>query len=977
MTMTNRFAARLTMLCAAFFSFAAIAAAQTEDWQNPQVNQRNRLEMQAYCKSDCPVISLNGDWKFQWFDSADLRSGDFFLPETDDSAWTTMPVPGMWELNGFGDPVYVNIGYAWRGHYVNNPPIVPVEHNHVGQYRRTFTLDKELRGKDLILTIGSATSNVRVWVNGKEVGYSEDSKLGADFDITKFTKTGENLIALEVFRWCDGSYLEDQDFWAMSGLARDTYITAVPRACIEDVNVMAKADGSYKFLAFLSRPALTARYVLSGPGLLTQEVPESGVIENPKLWSAEEPNLYHLEVSCMEGKKATETVSIDFGFRDVEMRGGQLLVNGKPVLIKGVNRHEMSATGGYVVSEEEMIEDIRIMKSLGINTVRTCHYPNDPRWYDLCDRYGLYVIDEANIESHGMGYGEKTLAKVPEWELSHLQRVSRMVKRDFNHPSIIIWSLGNEAGNGVNFHKAYEVVKNLDKSRPVQYERAQLDDNTDIYCPMYTRYDKLVEYAQSHPSRPLIMCEYAHAMGNSEGGLKEYWDLIRSYPALQGGCIWDFADQALWNGKVFTYGGDYNDYDPSDASFNCNGLIAADRILHPHALEAAYQYQSIRTSATPEEALNGKIKVFNENFFIDLDRYRMLWELVVGGNTVLSGTVDHIDAAPQQTVTLDLGFRETVVNAINGSAWINVKYILKHDDGLLKAREQVAYDQIIIREEPCAPAAASKAQVEVGFDPESGALNSYKVDGKEYLAEPLMPCFGRAVTENDLGARLDSKMAAALYPDWRKTGFKSENGTTTVTCTAEGIGTVEMVYSLASDGSLTITEKVTELCEGDCDWFRFGTEFALDGSLDEISFYGLGPMETYADRKSSATKGVWSGKVADQYHYGYVRPQESGTHSDLSWFAISGSDGRGLVITSGSTFSASALPFGRKAFDMTSIGRQTHSLELRGDGKTHVNVDLRQMGLGCINSWGAMPREEYMIHPEKLTFTFTLTPIAK
>lgn len=699
---------------------AHAAARQTDpDWQNPAVNEHNRLPMRATFRTDAPRLSLHGLWKFKGYETPDERTPDFYAPDTDTSAWGEMPVPGMWELNGFGDPVYLNIGYAWRGHYENNPPYVPTEHNRVGHYVRTFDLPASWSGKQIVLHIGSATSNVRVWINGRQAGYSEDSKLEARFDVTRLVVPGaENRIALEIFRWCDGSYLEDQDFWRLSGLARETYLTAREKQHVEDIRVEASASGELRWEVVTTRGVKSVEVSIPELGYKTQatvcDATRDGLkrfggtasLSGIEPWSAETPRLYRMEVAPSDGKSVTERTKLDIGFRDVSISGGQLLVNGRPVLIKGANRHEMNPYRGYVVSEEEMIRDIEIMKRLNINTVRTCHYPNDPRWYDLCDRYGLYVIDEANIESHGMGYDEQTLAKDPAYEAAHLQRVTRMVQRDRNHPSIIVWSLGNEAGNGPNFEKAYDWLKQEDPTRPVQYERAVLERNTDIFCPMYRGYEGCEQYAASNPSRPMILCEYAHAMGNSMGGFKEYWDLVRKYPAFQGGCIWDFVDQALYRpvdpaiygtDHIFAFGGDYNDYDPSDGSFNCNGIIASDRSLHPHAHEVAYQLQSIRTSATPEEALEGRVKVYNEYFFTDLSRYAMQWEVTCNGESVLSGTLAPLDVAPQTTATLRPGYtREELAAACpdleRSDIFLDVRYTLKSRDGLLPAGTELAHD---------------------------------------------------------------------------------------------------------------------------------------------------------------------------------------------------------------------------------------------------------------------------------------------
>ncbi|MBR6183918.1 MAG: DUF4981 domain-containing protein [Bacteroidales bacterium] len=995
----------------ALSALAALAgsARAAEDWQNPAVNGRNRAPMHATFTTDSPRVPLDGIWKFRWYESPDARSRDFFRPGLDDADWGTMPVPGMWELNGYGDPLYVNIQYAWDGHYKNNPPVVPTEHNYVGQYRRSFAVPAGWAGRDIFLAIGSATSNLRVWVNGKEVGYSEDSKLEARFDITKYVRPGEDaLIALEIFRWCDGTYLECQDFWRYAGIARECYLEARPRARIEDIRVRGGADGSFEATIQLSGNVRTVDLNVIGPKgelLLAADwiKVEKGVahfsdvfepeIFDLSLWSAEEPNLYKLFVRACTKTGVADCAETAFGFRTVEIEGRQLLVNGQPVLIKGADRHEMSATGGYVVTEAEMLEDIRIMKELNINTVRTSHYPNDPRWLDLCDRYGLYVIDEADIESHGMGYGPETLGDNPIYKQSHLERVQRMAQRDVNHPSVIIWSLGNEAGNGQNFYAAYDWLKAWDRSRPIQYERAGEEYNTDIICYMYMTYADLVKYAEN-PSitRPLIMCEYAHAMGNSMGGFEDYLDLFRKYPELQGGCIWDFVDQAVrWpsaksrTGYIYAFGGDFNDYDPSDNAFNCNGILAADRSWHPHAWEVRHGYRSILTSASPEQALDGRVDVYNENFFIDLSRYMLRWEVIADGVPVLAGQQDAPAAGPQQTVTADLGFRRAALDAIPGELYLNVSYVLRRADGVLPAGTEVAHDQLLLREAPYRLTAADLRgrRWAADFDPETGALCSYRLEGKELLAAPLMPCFGRAVTENDLGAWLQRRMGAWLYPEFRVKALKREAGSVEVEYeVGDGLATVVMRYSLGADGSIAVTERMTDVREGAPELFRFGVEFAMPGAFNTLEFYGEGPFENYIDRQGASQTGIWKQSVADQYHFGYARPQESGTHVGMRWMRVTDAAGCGFEIAAPERFSASALPFGRRAIDLSVSGGsrakggdQRHSLELEEDGLTHVNLDLTQMGLGCENAWGALPRPQYRLPATPRTFTFTLKPL--
>lgn len=1023
-----------------------VSAETLPDWQDPQIVQRNRVEMTATFDTGGLKTDLNGVWNFKWYETIDSRSMDFFALSYDDSSWDTIPVPGVWELNGYGDPLYKNVGYAWLGHYENNPPYPCLEHNYAGQYRRTFVLDEEWEGKDVFLHIGSATSNVRVWVNGKEVGYSEDSKLEARFDITKYVKTGENLVALEIFRWCDGTYLEDQDFWRLTGIARDVYVFSREKKRIEDINVVASASGETALFAEVSKGVTSVSFAIEdacGNELAAETVTvgkersERGLpcvktvlqVADVKAWTAETPHLYTLKVASFDKKGQTEATQIKIGFRDVCIKDGQLLVNGQPVLIKGVNRHELNPYKGYVVSEADMIQDILIMKQLNINAVRTCHYPNDPRWYSLCDRYGLYVIDEANIESHGMGYAEKTLAKVEAYEHAHLERQRRMVKRDFNHPSIIVWSLGNEAGDGPTFEKGYAMIKSMDTSRPVQYERAQFNPHTDIVCPMYMDYAKSEKYVSSNPARPLIQCEYAHAMGNSMGGFKEYWDLIRKYRSYQGGYIWDFQDQALWwpvdpekygTDHIFAFGGDFNDYDPSDNSFCCNGIIAADRTYHPHAYEVAYQHRSILTSATAEEALSGIVNVYNENFFIDLSRYTMEWDLQVDGVTVKKGC-QTVEAVPQETVQVQYG---SIADALPADykaheVYLNVRYVLNVADGLLPAGSVVAYDQIVINETPVpvfenlsgvpqyhkngdqhvfsgiisypGTLAGRYAEWKAVFDASRGALVSYMVNGAEYLSAPLEPCVARAATENDLGAKFDKKLDL-----WRSASFVPEtvevidaDFCSRIKVVYRPIGeaaVVKVVYDIYADGTIAAREDLADagkLAEAPI-LPRFGMNFAMPGKYSVVEFFGKGPHENYADRNSSALVGHYVQKVEDQYHYGYVRPQESGTKTSLRWMRVLDDNGDGLEVTSDALFSASALPFSWKELDVRFLGNnQAHSLELKKDahegcrslGTTWVNFDLVQTGLGCVNSWRAWPREEYQVKPLPMEFRFVIRPV--
>ena len=1028
--------------------------AKMEPWQDPNVFEENRMPMRATFTTDQQEsLSLNGIWKFNWNETIEGRTKGFEAVGYDDSSWKTMPVPGMWELNGFGDPLYVNVGYAWRGHYENNPPYPPTERNYVGQYRRTFEVDPSWIGKQICLCIGSATSNVRVWVNGKMVGYSEDSKLEARFDITRFVVRGKNEIALEIFRWCDGTYLEDQDFWRFSGIARGVYAYTREKERIEDVNIAAGMDGNFTIKSEVTKGISKLEYQIldkNGKCVASGETAPkklmavaNGSVFSPALWSAETPNLYTLKVNAFSKAGLVESTSIDFGFRTVEIKNAQLLVNGKPILIKGVDRHELNENKGYVLSEADMLRDIRVMKELNINAVRTSHYPNDPLWYSLCDKYGLYVVDEGNIESHGMGYGEATLAKREDFKAAHLVRDRRMVLRDINHPSVIVWSLGNEAGNGPNFMASYDWIKTYDPTRPVQYERADDDYNTDIICPMYRSPEWCVKYCESNPAKPLIQCEYAHAMGNSMGNFKEYWDIIRKYPNYQGGFIWDFEDQAIiWPSKVpgndhiFAFGGDFNEYDASDGSFNCNGVIAADRSYHPHSYEVRYQYRSIlSTLASPvilSEAKDLKIKVLNENFFKDLSQYRLLWTAAVEGEPVATGVVENIKAAPGQTATVSVGLPS--IKAPGKDVFLNLSYVLKEKDGLLPAGYEVAYDQLTLQEgrgvafEPgsaAVPGVSVKADKDgyafsgefsfagvgsdrvaewkAAFDPKTGFLTSYKVNGREMLSEPLTPEFSRALVENDMGARLHNHMGLWRYlkltldkMDVSKSGdgwlvnaaYKPVKDTVAI----------RLTYLIRPDGSIEGHEIMEDTpgLESMPDLFRFGMKMTMPGRFSTIDFYGKGPWENYADRNSSAMVGRYTQSVNDQYHYGYVRTQESGTHTGMRWFRIVDSNGDGFEISAPKSFSASALPFPINVLDCmekgtperenktnTQVGEPRHSLDLkalahesdRENGQTYVNFDLVQMGVGGINSWGTWPLEQYRIHAAPRDFHYIIRPV--
>lgn len=974
--------------------------------------------------------SLGGTWKFFRAERPDAVPADFAATTFDDSAWGTMPVPGMWELNGYGDPVYTNKLYPWHKFFKNNPPYVPFEQNYTGLYRRTITIPAQWRGKDVFVHIGSATSDIELWVNGREVGYGKDSKIESEWNITEYLHKGDNLIAMKIHRWCDGSYLEDQDFWRMSGIARDCYIYARDKRRIVDVVLTPDLDKEYRNGSLDVAVSVTRgveRISLSLADAAGQRIaggdfkPEHGIVktsfavENPKKWSAEEPNLYTLTVTASAKGIATEATAFNVGFRKVEIIDGRLLVNGKAILVKGVNRHELSHTHGYCVTREEMIRDLRIMKQLNINAVRCCHYPNSPLWYDLCDRYGIYVVDEANIESHGYHITDhkRTLAANPLFEAQHLARNGRMVARDRNHPSIIVWSTGNEAGNGINFEKCYDMIKATDPSRPVMYEQATRYNgrNTDIECPMYRAYDKCEQYLRTNPLKPLIQCEYAHAMGNSLGGFREYWDMIRREPKYQGGFIWDFADQALahrnTDGSItYHYGGDYNPTDASDSTFCCNGLLAADRTWHPHAYEARYQHRPIHTA--PESLRNGLVRVFNEYFFIPLDDFRLEWSIEADGRNVLCGAVESLDIAPQQTRTVALGYTAQQFDAIDGEEiFLTVTYRLKHACGLLEAGETLAYDQIAVKtkaqserfaESQTLPPTASDCPKVAGnvvsgnsfritFNKTSGFVTSYLADGIELLAQPIEPNFYRAATDNDLGLRLNKRVADLAM--WQNPQLQLQSSKI-VEC--DNHAEAEMTYSLPQFGAtLTMTYRIEgngrmeiwQQMKADhsrsdiADLTRFGVKFATDDRFDTLQFFGYGPFETYPDRCSAALVGLYEQQVGEQFHAKYASPQESGLKSGLRRWRLADAEGNGMEIVGQEYFAASALPYDIPQLDGRSAAYKAHPDDLATDGKTHVCIDGAHGGLGCINSWRAQPLPEYRLPYGDCSFRFAIMPLKR
>ena len=1019
------------------------------EWHDLQVNEVNRLKLHtnyfAYenetlalagqMDKSANFISLHGAWKFNWVKDADKRPTDFYKTDLDDSAWKTMNIPANWEMNGFGVPEYVNTGFAWRGHFDQKPPAVPVKDNNVGSYRRIINIPDSWDGKQVIAHFGSVTSNIYLYVNGQYVGYAEDAKVAAEFDITPYLKKGDNLIAFQTFRWCDGSWCEDQDFWRLSGVARDSYLYARDAAVhLTNIKITPDLQNNYEdgvvqiYAEVKGQPVIEYKLlnhngieIIKSDANFKKRVNGTAqfTIKNVKKWSAEDPYLYTLVATVKDQKgNIVEVVPQKVGFRKVEIVNSQLLVNGQPVLIKGADRHEMDPDGGYVVSRERMIQDIKIMKRLNINAVRTCHYPDDPVWYDLCDEYGLYVTAEANQVSHGFGYGNDAEAKKPEFAKQILERNQHNVEMYFNHPSVIVWSLGNETVNGDNFIAAYKWIKEQDKSRPVQFEQAgRTGENTDIFCPMYYSHDGCDKYSKDDKfTRPLIQCEYNHTMGNSSGGLKEYWDMVRKYPKFQGGYIWDFVDQALHRNPVkpmsvkdnltyaqynkikYTYGGDYNDYDPSDNNFNCNGVIGPDRQLNPHAYEVAYEYQNIWAEAVDLQA--GKISVYNEHFFRNLANYQLVWTLLQDGKAVQNGTVDKLDVAPQQKTVVTLPYQIPA----EGEVLLNIEFRLKKAEPLMEAGQMVAYRQLEVRTANAAAAVVAEGKlkvenkkketeikvlndfIDIEFDKATGLLKEYEVNGVDLLGEggTLKPNFWRAVTDNDMGAQLQKKFRV-----WRAPALNLQTITASKVKVGKNVNAVvkavydmpdvkaalTITYTIAPDGTMGV-EQTMDATEGEkvSDMFRFGMLMQLPFQMDNSTFYGRGPIENYIDRKGSQNVGIYT-QTAEEQFFPYIRPQETGTKSDIRWWQQTDKAGKGFRITSGNLFSASALHYSIDDLDDGEEKEQRHSYEVPQSKYTELCIDKEQFGVGGENSWGAWPLPQHRLGYADKTFSFVISPV--
>lgn len=1015
------------------------------DWENPKVFAEGRLAPRAtafpypdaenalgYDHAASPYfMSLNGKWKFKFSKTPAERPADFYVNDYSTDGWAEITVPSNWEMEGYGVPIYTNITYP----FPKNPPFIPHDDNPVGSYKRDFTIPASWDGRKVFLHFDGSTAGMYVWINGEKVGYVQSTKNPAEFDITPYIHQGKNQIACEVYRWTDGSYLEDQDFWRLSGIDRDVYLYSTAEERILDIFAKAGLDKNYRngelnvavtLHNYASQPATSklsiALYDADRKKVLTRDksvdIPANGaadvdfsaMVKNIKPWSGETPNLYTLVVTLSDEKgNVVESTSSRVGFRSVEIKGGQLLVNGKAIEVHGVNLHEHHQTKGHVVDRETMLDDIRTMKRHNVNAVRMSHYPESPLWYDLCDEYGLYLVDEANIEIHAMGSSPwdfidpKTHpARLPEWRDAILDRERLLVERDKNHPSVIIWSLGNECGQGENFYAGYDWIKSRDNTRPVQFEQAVEDSNTDIVCPMYPSMEGMREYASRESvERPYIMCEYAHAMGNSSGNFQEYFDVIRSSKQMQGGFIWDWVDQGLLtkdeNGNEYwAYGGDFGASNYThDENFCINGLVQPDRTPHPGLMEVKKVYQDIRFSPVNPES--GEVLVENHFLYRGLKDYAFTWELLKNGEKAASGnfTAD-VPAGKTRVVKLPLPKIDLVGD---DEYYLSIYAFTTKGDDIIPEGHEVAREQFALSSHDTFTHAAASGEtpkvkldggdrvikcadgVEVRIN-SKGELSAYSVNGVNLLTGALQPLFWRAPTDNDWGnnahVRLNAWRSAAQNRRLVKLTEADRDGNVVVTAVyrlPEVLADYTVAYTVYPDGEVGISASMKGEKDVTPELMRFGMQFTLDNGKQDFRWYGRGPWENYSDRNTASFMGVWSGKVADQY-YPYIRPQESGNKTDVRWATLTDAAGYGVKVSGLQPLNVSALDVTPASLDPGFSKHQMHNSDVLPDRhNVFLNIDLAQRGLGGDDSWGRGPHAPYCLDGTDYSYSFVLSPI--
>ena len=1033
-----------------FFHSVCLSQESKSFWLDENINEDNRMPMHASYyvyetdalaelgdwKSSKNYLNLNGKWKFQYLENPNNLPTGFEKVNFNDTAWDDFKIPANWDVNGYGYPVYTNTTYDFDKIIAVNPPLVPTTFNPTGVYRRTININDAWLDKDVLLHVGAAKSNLTVWVNGIYVGYGEDGKLPQEFKLNSFLKQGENTIVLKVMKWSDGSYLECQDFWRMSGITRDTYLYARNKTHLVDFEFTPSLDKNYrdgalKITTNISDIAKKDAYsleiqlkdhgvVMASKAFKINESTKNNTfvfdVKKPKKWTAETPNLYQLFFTLKDkGDNVIEVIPQWVGFRTIEIVGGQLLVNGKAIYIKGVNRQETDPATGQTISRESMEADIKLLKEYNLNALRMSHYPNDEYFYELCDKYGIYLVDEANLESHGMGYDrDKTLGNKPSWELAHLQRIKRMVERDKNHPSIIIWSMGNEAGNGHNFYSAYSWLKERDPSRPIQYERVSMggwegpglvyDYNSDIICPQYSSPNGMEDYINADPNRarPYILSEYAHAMGNSMGNFKDYWDVFRAQKNFQGGFIWDMIDQSIYKTRedgtrIFAYGGDFGPEDvPSDNNFLNNGMFDPERKPNPHAFEVKNTLQDILTSWADKG--NVTIKVFNEFFFKNLDNVQLNWQLVLDGKPSHKGTITNleIEAQAEKEFTLSIPLKDEKYQ----EAFVNISYVLKEDEPLLPKGFEIAKEQLHlngdwknnmtlegvakIKVEKTKDAINFKSdKTEISFDLITGFINEYTFNGEAILKQgyQFQPNFWRAPNDNDMGAGLQNKLIAWKQAtenpkliSWDYSKTKANKIVVTAIYSLPQVpAELKIIYEINSSGELLVNAslKIDETKETPM-LPRFGMELILPKSFENISYYGKGPFENYMDRDYSAKVGIYNQTVSEQF-YPYIRPQETGNKTGIRWYQLS--DNKiDVSIQSDSLLAMTALHYFTEDLDDGLEKKQSHPEDLKERDATSLKIDSKQMGVGGIDSWGQLPMEKYSLKAKYYQYQFRIIP---
>lgn len=1036
------------------------AQSKVNDWENPEVFAINREEPHAsfmrYQSEELALKddfkkskfyeSLNGKWKFNWVKKPADKPVNFYKENFDASSWKDIKVPSNWELEGFGIPIYTNSTYV----FPENPPYIPHNWNPVGSYRRSFVLPEGWKGKEVYVHFGAVRSAMYVWVNGHKVGYSEGSKTAAEFNITPYLQKGGNIIATQVYRWSDASYMEDQDFWRLSGMDRDVYLFATSKMTLKDFHVKADLGRSYTtgefkltldFQNALRKKiknhkvdiklldekktilSFSEKFNVDAKGVVVLNF--SGEIPNVKKWTAETPNLYTLLISFKNEKnELIEATSCMVGFRNVQIKNRQLLVNGVPIYIKGVNMHDHDPKTGHVVSPALTEKDLKLMKANNINAIRCAHYPKAPYFYKLADKYGFYVVDEADIESHGMGTTNQGAFDTinhpsyePKWMAAHLDRTKRMYERDKNHASIIIWSLGNEAGNGENLKETYRWLKKQDKSRPVQYEGATNDFNTDIQAPMYHRPAQLAQYAQSDAKRPYILCEYAHAMGNSVGNLQDYWDVIESYDILQGGFIWDWVDQGILTKnkqgeEFYAYGGDLGGENiQNDKNFCLNGLVNPDRTPHPSLYEVKKVYQSIKFKKVNDRI--GQYELYNGYDFIDLSSFKIIWELRRDGVVIATGDVPQKHTSPRSStsIQLDLPNLETTTNEY----YLNFKVFTKEPILSLPVGHQVAKEEFALsssifpRFNEKIPSKfltthfngkdliVKGQNFQILFDTQTGSLQQYSVDGSSFFKSPITPNFWRAPTDNDFGFKMPTK-----WQVWKKAShnrvlesfevsdgrgrkllkqqekdFKSGVLQLKASYTLPDVkGEIEISYLVNANGEIKITNTLSGLSETLPPLPRFGNILTLKREYDQVTWYGRGPYENYQDRNTASFVGKYNSTVADLY-YPYIRPQENGYKTDVRWVSLTDQKGNGLRFEGTDLFGFSVHHQTIDDFDAGLKKAQRHNIDVKQRPLVSMNLDYKQMGVGGDNSWRFKPHDQYMIFPDQYTYSYIIKPITK